>query len=772
MNETLIFEFNEVQTQSSNQLYIFWASESAGPGEEIAIQGHFPLTVELNLLLLGELKFIQLPILSKMPGFIKAQIPDDLPFGVYKIWLQQDEGISKFKFINQALGVCFDSPEIYSEAVMAIKGRNLQFQGKIATVRLVSQNSGVSLLAESIHNGNNRFKLNFRVPSGLTLGDRYNVYISNGYGGIEGETQMDDTLTCIESAIDVFGLGIAWSVNFTNRLINNVYNVKTDERLIIKAVGDGIFNDLPAINAAINVAGAAGGGIVFLPSGKYKCEGSGWSAINMLSNVVLQGADVEQTIIIYGSGTVVSKFIFSNSDQSTIGICNLWIQCQDKTGSFGASLLSGNNVFLKNVRWDIQKGDWIEFINARKVAILDSDIRQENNALIHGPLVISSCDYVTIKRTKFTFVTGGINTTKSSRCFIEDNILIRDVSIPIIHGSIIHLMVCEFTQKSLFSNNKLLLQGGPIPRNPDGSQRLNDGESIISEGGGPNPPDLDYGKVSTATGTTLTDLTKKWPTNLDLKPVVAIIKGRGLGQVRRILFRNNITLNLDTSWDVIPDSTSSYAIFNYGLEDVTFFNNEIRDQQRGITLYHNAMQRVDIVYNRLVNSGSIDITPIQTIRDDTGRHQFTPIYNIEISENDVNGASDLYNGVSIGLQSIQHIIPSSWGTISINMRITKNKLTGAIPNKKVIQDELFSTGYHSYLVFHKLLTNYYDEDVPVILGTIISDNIAIDCEVCITLSTACFQTSISRNKQINSPVLFDNYVLDGTNHGGVGIVTL
>jgi len=56
------------------------------------------------------------------------------------------------------------------------------------------------------------------------------------------------------------------------------------------AVGDGVADDGPAIQAAIDAATAAGGGIVYLPTGEYRItRGSGTETIVLKSNVTIRG---------------------------------------------------------------------------------------------------------------------------------------------------------------------------------------------------------------------------------------------------------------------------------------------------------------------------------------------------------------------------------------------------------------------------------------------------------------------------------------------------
>ncbi|GAB3641450.1 hypothetical protein GCM10027423_20860 [Spirosoma arcticum] len=580
---------------------------------------------------------------------------------------------------------------------------------------------------------------------------------------------MDDTLLAIHSNPDTYEIGLAWSAYYTTIMTTNRYNVKTDSRLNTKAVGDGIVNDHAAIQSAMNLAGSNGGGVVYLPAGTYKCEDSGFVGLDIPTNIVLQGAGKTSTIVTYGTGPRVEKFTGSYQ-KLTIGICDLTMKCIDTSGAYAAGLFDQvKNIFFKNVRWELQRGARLEVINCKKVAIINCEFFQRDNPNYHGPTTTTNCEYLTIKGTTLTFVTTGINTIGSSKCFIEGNTLIRDISIPMPAGSIVHLMTCDFMPKALIANNKFLLANGPIPRGANGLELNNDGETIISEGGGAVIPDLDYGQVTSATISTLTNDSKNWPVTFNRKPMVAIIKGKGAGQVRKIVSRTNTTLTLDTTWDIVPDNTSSYSIFNWALEQVAFVNNEIQDQQRGIYMYHNAMHHVDIIENKLIDSGAINIEPIQQIRSN-GVHQFIPVYNIEIVGNYVDGANDPYNGVSIGVNSIQFGVFQSWGTICTNLRISRNTLIGAVPNKDVTQHRQFPSGYHAYALLQASF--YQDDGVPVILGTILCDNTAKDLKKAIFINSGSYHTSVSRTIQINSPDLIDNQLLPGTNHGGVSIVTL
>ena len=75
---------------------------------------------------------------------------------------------------------------------------------------------------------------------------------------------------------------------------------------------------------------------------------------------------------------------------------------------------------------------------------------------------------------------------------------------------------------------------------------------------------FDAGTASSATYNTLVDSAKTgslaWTTNRWVNYAVRILAGTGAGQLRSILSNTDTTLTLYNSWNVIPDSTSVYAI--------------------------------------------------------------------------------------------------------------------------------------------------------------------------------------------------------------------
>ena len=100
-----------------------------------------------------------------------------------------------------------------------------------------------------------------------------------------------------------------------------VFNVKDS---VYGAKGDGSTNDVVAIQAAVDAANAAGGGVVYFPAGTYIVK----SALELQSNVTLQGAGWAASIIKVGKEakcTAITTKKFESGGIENPGIADLQI---------------------------------------------------------------------------------------------------------------------------------------------------------------------------------------------------------------------------------------------------------------------------------------------------------------------------------------------------------------------------------------------------------------------------------------------------------------
>jgi hypothetical protein len=75
------------------------------------------------------------------------------------------------------------------------------------------------------------------------------------------------------------------------------------------ATGDGSTNDLPALQAAVDAADAAGGGTVYLPKGRYNIGSGQWK---------IGGANVQHYVNVVGDGPTITKVVAVNPVSSAM----------------------------------------------------------------------------------------------------------------------------------------------------------------------------------------------------------------------------------------------------------------------------------------------------------------------------------------------------------------------------------------------------------------------------------------------------------------------
>jgi len=595
--------------------------------------------------------------------------------------------------------------------------------------------------------------------------------VSNGYGAALGETRVEQSLTAIATGADYFQLAVGWASKLS--YYQNVYNVQTDARLSVKAVGNGVANDLAALQSAIDRASADGGGIVFLPAGTYNMEpGPGMVGLFMRSRVALQGAGKNATFIRYGFNSTSAGWdpglhwgiVWNGASQA--GLADLALLNIDDTGHFYNNMSGqGTEVFLQRIRFDLNQGDWIWWANSDRLVISNSDFTQGVDKLssYHGIVQLNACQHFVIAHNTFTYAVDGLNLSQTSQGIFEDNTVNRDGSArwPTSLNLVNHVLILNFAENIAVLRNTFKVINGP-------TQNAFDGETMLAEGGGPVRPDEDTGTATAATATTLQDNSKQWAAVIQ-HPVVAIVRGPGMGQWRSITSRTATTLTLDRAWEVLPQAGSRYAIFNWGARNWLVQGNTMEGNLRGITIFHNASTNVAIADNTLTNNGSIDLTPVQQDMTQNGvtHQEFLPCYDIQITGNQVTN-TDGSNGVLIGVHMVQYLQLATFGTAVIGLEVRRNTLTAHTPNVPAYLDSYFSEGYLNELLFQPgNASTYLDEQTPAILGSIFQNNTAINCASAVHLNSGAYNTLLCNTKLINSPVLLKDTAFTNVNHASV-----
>lgn len=748
------------------QLAIFNSSPSARPGEAVSLQGSFSKTAKVYLQSSNSGGPQLLTPLTQDAGQATVQVPGSLPLERYQLWVAEGGKTSPAVVVNQARGMHFDTPEVAPNSRFRIFGRNLQLAGGTAQVRIGSYAATVDAGASDA------YSLTVTAPSMLPVGT-YPVFVNNG----GGDVQVEQSLTAILAGRDFFNIGLPWAAKFTSAITDNVYNVKTDSRLDNLAIGDGVANDVPAIQGAIDKA-AATGGTVYLPAGTYRLGNEGYN-LTLKSRVVLRGAGQNLTTIIIGGEEINGQsWAFHLEDGTNLtGISNLTYvnEATVNTARPKRNLLSekATEIFIKDCTFKLHESTWLEIKGANKIALIADTITQGANLRMdggHGPVRMDYCRNYYVGSNTITYGVDGFNLNRTTNGVWEKNTIIRDGSAIYPKGKVNHVLIVNFARNFACLNNQFQV----IHKADMASREINDGETIIAEGGPNSQAFESVGRVTSASAATV-QVDKGWlnPDSINYgQPVVAIVRGKGLGQWQAVTGRAGNTLGLSQNWVVVPDTSSRYATFVWGARNWLVQGNTMSNNRRGITLYHNATADVAIVGNTLTNNGSIDLTPLQ--RQDTSATTvigFNPIFNTQIVSNQVDCSGDTYSGAFIGVHTVQHIFPSTFGTSAIGVEMRSNKLTAHVPNVPARVDDTFPNGYLNYLEFHQSGAKYADKGVPVMLGTILQNNEAVNCEQAVHLNSGSYGTLVCNTTLTGTSTLLDDKALEEVTHASVGTST-
>ncbi|TGD76508.1 hypothetical protein EU557_25335, partial [Hymenobacter wooponensis] len=543
----------------------------------------------------------------------------------------------------------FDSPEVTPGGRLRLFGRNLRLAGATPSVRFVPAGSGSGsggLAATVDLSQSDAYSLRLSAPAGLLPGTRYDVLVSNGLGASAsaGETLAEQAVLAIAAGPDYFHLDVPWAAKFD--FTANLYNVKSDPRLRLKAVGDGVANDQPALQAAINQAAAAGGGIVYLPAGTYKLVYSSVSGLELPARVVVQGAGPSLTQLRYGYGAAngFGYAVGFASNAQRVGLADLALENVNEQGRWEHNLCSYpgtlRDAFLSNVHVRFS-GEALSLLHpSERVLVQNCRLISRHNPLAslqQGPLAVQHSTHLTLRNNYLLHEVWqtGFN-EDCTNLVVEGNTFVRDAAIlytaakPTIETRTLSI---NFAQNVALVGNRFETINGPAPDN-------NDGETLLNEGGGPQRKDAYYGSVSGAGASSLQDASASWGA-LTPQAVVVIIQGKGLGQWRRITASTGQSLTLERAWDVVPDQSARYAITDWSARNWLVQGNTLVNNRAGLEFWSCSTLDVAVVGNRLTNNDGILLRPGQTLIQ--GAQVFNMVYNTQLVGNTVENVEAAAN---------------------------------------------------------------------------------------------------------------------------------
>lgn len=452
------------------------------------------------------------------------------------------------------------------------------------------------------------------------------VWVSNPQPGPASSTtvitvQVTGTqpATAPQTSWDPKSLGVPWASDFT-RIAANQIDVKKDPRLKIKATGDGVTDDTPAIRAAIQLASSSGGALVYFPEGDYMILAPSDSVhgnpLVVPSRVILRGANATTSRILVNDPNTNSQtdgiwtwggIAFQGASQS--GMTDLGVYAVTAStnpcaliwnrGTSKVSELFFNNL---DVHLDNCKGVWLE--NTNNLLVQHSLFGSKSTQ--YDPIHIGGNSNVLFLNNTITYRFSRVHLNDNTNLLIQNNTLIRDAdNKDMQNGTAIESGGVEisFGRNVQVLNNHIQTLHAP-------ADEFDDGEAILSQQS--NVQDvLDAGSLTAASSTTLTDINALWGPDTVSRAarypqVVAILTGSATGQWRRIqaIKTNTKTLTLDQPWSTVPELGSLYSIFAWTLMHANIQGNTLVDNPHGIVLFDGCLD-CSVQSNVLTNSREI-----------------------------------------------------------------------------------------------------------------------------------------------------------------------
>lgn len=663
---------------------VFNAPLSSAPGDVIALQGeNFGTSPSVYLVDASGKKLSTLSIVSTYgTGALTARLPSTAT-GALIVQVDNGGAVSGLVKLNAARPYHLDALQINGGGAFRLFGRNLLVAGSTPTVTIDG-------LAASVNTSqSNEHMLVLTAPANLKANGKPVIIVDNKNGS--GPATLDRPVEAVVGkGTDPFGLGVGWGDGFST-IAGRVINAASDSRLSRKVKCDGAADDSVALQASISLASQLGGAVVQLPAGTCLYT----QGLALASKVVVQGAGKGKTVLRYNAANLGVHAIAARG-LDLIGLSDLSVDVA-KANSETTDLQGNRRFFIKNLSITLNGGIQMYWKQNTNFAVVGTDVVQPVNERQNGPLFMGSNAGMSFIGNTITFAHGSPSIPRCSDAYLSGNRITRDVRNAMSASSVVHGLALDFAHRVAIVGNTFDVLGGPVT-----NKSRNDGEALLTEGGADAARTDNSGTVTSASASTLTDtfntinvtpFTSSGDNNIPFNFGIAIVGGKGAGQTRRVVGYSGKTLNIDTPWDVIPDSGSRYATFVWGLEKALIKGNTLKDNPRGIWIYNTAAREIDIIGNSIQEGGGIFIRAEQL----TTSRYFTPIYGLRIANNTVSNTTRQWASY-INLNFTRRDQPD-FGYAQIGIEIRQNQMTANLPNLIQPQEvRLASEGYEANML--------------------------------------------------------------------------
>lgn len=472
-------------------------------------------------------------------------------WSMYLIWPGNESGYGTPIAVNKTDAWWVGPDRSTRGGIVSVFGRNLSKGNGTTTSHVyVRSNNGAGqwVTVKDV----NPYRVQFEIPSNFANGD-YEVWVHNGHGGDYGWSGP------IKLTIDN---GVTWKEE-------NTFNVKN-----YGARGDGSTDDRNAINQAIAAAGSTGA-TVYFPAGTYMISGS----LNLNHNIRWKGdvasngkpaSQIKLKNSFSGANGGVFQRYGNNGSVNTVHFENLeFISNGNTTGSGGDFMDLGSpqnmqwkNCIINSPGLNAFRTGW-----GYNVALLSTTFIGGNSQwgqvifLDNGrQYILDKCEFRSTNDAGAAIINKAIKEVSVTNCIIRDH----DNSRPDGWGKgrfWSHTGNDGSAYHGYFANNT----GIDLTVRPDGPDQ-NSGEIFLWEANAV----IWNGRASSATSTTVS---LPGFGGSDKINYVVILKGRGMGQSRRIVSTSGGVVTLNEPWNVIPDNTSQIAVGPFVDKKVVYKNN-------------------------------------------------------------------------------------------------------------------------------------------------------------------------------------------------------
>ena len=690
---------------------IFQSSSQAEDGDIIYIQGaNFDATTRVSLSGgIGEP--IGLSIVNQVStSWLAVQLPAKLPSPAL-VSIVNQHGSSPTVRLNAAQPQHLDATEIVTGGAFRILGRALKVSGAIPSVTIDGRAAAVDWAASD------DTMLVATAPPDLAPTGNAVVVVDNRNG--TGGSALDRPVKVVEGSGDPLHLGVGWGAGFTfaTRVVD------------AKAACDGSTDDSQVIGDAVAQASSGGGGVVKLPAGTCRVA----KTINLAPKVVLRGEGSDATILRYDG-----NYPLYGVNLDLVGLEDLQLL---NSGPVPEGLVWKGNTrsFIRRAKLKMGVSrQW--FLTSNRDFLFDhNEIEQTGSYDMQNPYRFDNTVGLVFSNNHSTNAAGS-PTFQSvhdslflNNHFTRDAITQNETEVVAHHG-----FVLDFSSRISLVGNTFDVINGPIT-----NKLRNDGETILVEGGGAVRTE-NVGSVETATPDSVTDhhnasIATASADGLPENAGIAIVSGTGAGQARHVVKYDKSTMSIDRDWDVIPDTTSKYSTFTWGLENCIIKGNFLIGNPRGIWLYQSAVRNIVVADNHISEGGGIFLRAYQNL----SQKMFTPQWNVAVTGNQITNTSGRW---------MSHVIVAdvstdagAYGIGELGIEIRRNRLVANVPNVASSEEDYASREGFSSLV-HVEGANLELNATPNILGTIFQNNTCLKCATGFLIGTGNFGTILSGNQ--------------------------